>query len=51
MPPIFEILKKRPAGFPEFVPYVGENAKLQGKCSFFGIFVFFKRSSMREGLG
>ncbi|VDD91041.1 unnamed protein product [Enterobius vermicularis] len=29
VPPIFEILKKRPAGFPEFVPYVGENAKLQ----------------------
>lgn len=28
-PPIFELLKKRPEGFPAFVPYVGETAKLQ----------------------
>uniref|UniRef100_F1KYE7 Cysteine protease n=1 Tax=Ascaris suum TaxID=6253 RepID=F1KYE7_ASCSU len=28
-PPLFELLETRPKGFPPFVPYVGENAKLQ----------------------
>lgn len=32
-PPLFELLEKRPKGFPKFVPYVGEDdaLKLKGK--------------------
>ncbi|VDM43562.1 unnamed protein product [Toxocara canis] len=39
-PPLFELLETRPKGFPPFVPYVGESAKLQGylSCLFFFCF-------------